>query len=58
MVKHYRGDDADMGLLLAAVSKAFEGMEVETFAASVRKWFSTATHPLRQRPYLSCGSSR
>ena len=36
MVKHYHGDDTDMGLLLAAVSKAFEGMDVEDFAAEVR----------------------
>lgn len=26
MVKHYRGDDADMGLLMAAVERAFDGM--------------------------------
>lgn len=55
MVKHYRGDDADLGLLQAAVSEAFMGMGVEEFAATVRSWFATASHPLLQRPYLSCG---
>src|ERR1700753_462642 len=28
MVKHYNGDDADLGLLLRAVESAFEGMTV------------------------------
>ena len=55
MVKHYHGDDADMGLLMGAVSKAFAGMDVEAFAAEVREWFATATHPVLHRPYLSCG---
>jgi phosphoserine phosphatase len=55
MVKHYHGDDADMGLLLAAVSAAFQGMSVEAFAAEVRDWFTTASHPVLKRPYLTCG---
>jgi phosphoserine phosphatase len=55
MVKHYHGDDADMRLLMSAVSKAFEGMDVEAFADEVRDWFTTATHPVLQRPYLTCG---
>ena len=55
MVKHYRGDDADLGLLQDAVSKAFAGMTVEDFAAEVRDWFTTASHPTLRRPYLSCG---
>jgi phosphoserine phosphatase len=55
MVKHYRGDDADLEVLMAAVSRAFEGMAVEDFAAEVREWFATATHPGHGRPYLSCG---
>ncbi len=55
MVKHYHGDDSDLGLLMGAVSKAFEGMDVEAFAAEVRGWFATAQHPVLQRPYLSCG---
>jgi phosphoserine phosphatase len=55
MVKHYHGDDADVGLLMAAVSKAFEGMTVEAFADEVNEWFTTATHPVLRRPYLACG---
>jgi phosphoserine phosphatase len=55
MIKHYKGDDSDMGLLMAAVSRAFEGMAVEALAAEVNTWFETASHPVLKRPYLSCG---
>jgi len=34
IVKHYHGDDADLGLLMGAVESAFEGMEVEAFGFS------------------------
>jgi phosphoserine phosphatase len=55
IVKHYRGDDADLGLLMMAVSRAFEGMAVENFAEEVRRWLETAAHPSFERPYRSCG---
>jgi phosphoglycolate phosphatase-like HAD superfamily hydrolase len=54
MVKHYRGDDADLGVLLAAVESAFEGMSVEGFSAEVMTWLGTAAHPVLHRPYMSC----
>ena len=54
MVKHYHGDDADLGLLMDAVSKAFEGMTVEAYAAEVDQWLATATHPSLGRRYLAC----
>ena len=54
MVKHYRGDDADLGVLLAAVESAFAGMSVESFSAEVMTWLGTAAHPVLHRPYLSC----
>src|SRR5690242_19542333 len=54
IVKHYHGDDADLGLLMGAVESAFEGMEVEAFGAEVMEWLTTASHPVR-RPYLACG---
>jgi phosphoserine phosphatase len=54
MVKHYRGDDADLGVLLAAVESAFAGMSVESFGAEVMTWLGTAAHPVLHRPYLSC----
>jgi phosphoserine phosphatase len=55
IVKHYHGDDADLGLLLGAVESAFEGMEVEAFGTEVMEWLTTASHPVLRRPYLACG---
>jgi phosphoserine phosphatase len=55
IVKHYDGDDADLGLLMGAVESAFEGMEVEAFGAEVMEWLTTASHPVLRRPYLACG---
>jgi phosphoserine phosphatase len=54
MVKHYRGDDADLRVLMAAVETAFEGMSVEAFGAEVMTWLGTAAHPVLHRPYTSC----
>jgi phosphoserine phosphatase len=54
MVKHYHGDDADLGVLMAAVETAFEGMRVEAFSAEVMTWLGTAAHPVLHRPYTSC----
>jgi phosphoserine phosphatase len=55
MVKHYHGDDADLGLLMAAVETAFAGMTVHEFSDDVTKWLTDASHPILKRPYLSCG---
>jgi phosphoglycolate phosphatase-like HAD superfamily hydrolase len=54
MVKHYHGDDADMGLLMAAIETAFTGLTVQQFSDEVSTWLAGATHPVLQRPYLSC----
>jgi phosphoserine phosphatase len=54
MVKHYNGDDADLGLLLRAVESAFEGMTVHSFSDEVTSWLGDAMHPILGRPYLSC----
>jgi hypothetical protein len=55
IVKHYHGDDADLGLLLGAVESAFTGMEVEAFGSEVMEWLTAASHPVLHRPYLACG---
>jgi phosphoglycolate phosphatase-like HAD superfamily hydrolase len=55
IVKHYHGDDADVGLLLGAIESAFAGMEVEAFGSQVMEWLTTASHPVLRRPYLACG---
>jgi phosphoserine phosphatase len=54
MIRHYRGDDADLRLLMAAVEAAFGGMDVEEFAAGALRWLATASHPVLGRSYLAC----
>jgi len=49
IVKHYHGDDADLGLLLGAVESAFEGMEVELLRYLEENGFST---------YIASGGDR
>src|SRR4051812_40876019 len=55
MVKHDRGDDRDMRLLIAAVPTAFAGLTVEQYAADVAEFFRTTEHPELSRPYRDCG---
>jgi phosphoserine phosphatase len=55
MVKHYRGDDSDLNLLMAAVTRAFGDVPVEGYDARVQAFFATAEHPTLGRPYRSCG---
>jgi hypothetical protein len=54
MVKHYRGDDGDMKLLMAAVPRAFETVTVEEYERQVSAFFVDAVHPTMQRPYRGC----
>ena len=55
MVKHYQGDDADLGLLMAAVTAAFDTVGVDEYDARVTAFFSAADHPRLSRPYRTCG---
>ena len=55
VVKHYQGDDADMGLLLKAVPEAFESVTVEEYDSKVREFFVDAVNPHLRRTYLTCG---
>ena len=54
MVKHYRGDDADLVLLQDAVQRAFEGVSVEAYGDEVLGWLDSAEHPVLHRRYLGC----
>ena len=54
MVKHYHGDDRDLGLLMAAVTEAFEDVTVDEYDARVRAFFAAATHPTLHLPYRAC----
>ena len=55
MVKHYRGDDSDIELLMVAVPKAFEAVTVEDYDRQVKEFFADADNPRLKRPYRECG---
>ena len=50
MVKHYRGDDHDLKLLMVAVPKAFEEVTVEDYDQRVKQFFGEADNPGLKRP--------
>jgi phosphoglycolate phosphatase-like HAD superfamily hydrolase len=54
MVKHYRGDDSDLKLLMVAVPKAFEYVTVEDYDRRVQEFFEKADNPGLKRPYREC----
>jgi phosphoserine phosphatase len=54
MVKHYRGDDSDLKLLMVAVPRAFESVTVEDYDRRVKEFFNNADNPQLKRPYLGC----
>ena len=55
MVKHYRGDDSDLKLLMGAVPRAFESLTVEEYDRRVKEFFDQADNPGLKRPYRECG---
>jgi phosphoglycolate phosphatase-like HAD superfamily hydrolase len=55
MVKHYRGDDSDLELLMTAVPRAFESVTVEEYDRRVKAFFDDAVNPQTKRPYRSSG---
>jgi len=54
MVNHYKGDDSDLRLLMAAIPSAFAGLTVEQYADKVLDFFRTTDHPTLHRPYRDC----
>ena len=59
MVKHYHGDDADLGLLMGAVESAFEGMTVQAFSDEVTTWLRACLSSGAETPLpLLCLRSR
>ena len=55
VVKHYRGDDSDLELLMVAVPRAFESVTLEDYDRRVKEFFSKADNPHLKRPYRECG---
>src|SRR3712207_6908798 len=52
------GDDGDLKLVLDALPRAFGGLSVERFEASVRAFFGAAEHPTLRRRYAACAYRR
>jgi phosphoglycolate phosphatase-like HAD superfamily hydrolase len=55
MVKHYHGDDGDLGLLMGAIPRTISDLSVEGYHHEVTDFFETAEHPTLRRPYRDCG---
>lgn len=49
--KHYAGDDADLGVLIAAVAGSSAGQSVDEYAASVEEFYRDARHLSLGTPY-------
>jgi phosphoserine phosphatase len=54
MVKHYQGDDSDLGLLMHAMESAYDGVAVDDYAAAVAAFFESGIHPVLKRRYDTC----
>ncbi|MFI6316196.1 HAD family hydrolase [Nonomuraea sp. NPDC050556] len=54
VVKHYNGDDTDLGVLAKGVEQAFTGVTVQDYAKAVTRFFAEATHPTLRKPYSQC----
>ena len=55
MVKHYHGDDTDLGLLMGAVPRTIADLSIDDYQREVTAFFEKAEHPVLKRPYRSCG---
>ena len=54
MVKHYKGDDRDMKLLIEAVASAFAELTVEEYQRAATEFLEEARHPTLGRLYREC----
>jgi hypothetical protein len=54
LVKHYKGDDSDLKLLMGGVQATYGGMAVEEYEARAHTFLEAAEHPSLKRPYLTC----
>lgn len=55
VTNHYRGDDSDLKVLMAAIFSAHQDITVEEHADRVKAFFAEAKHPTLGRAYTSCG---
>ena len=45
MVKHYHGDDEDLGLLMGGITQAFADVTIDEYSARVLEFFDDVDHP-------------
>jgi phosphoglycolate phosphatase-like HAD superfamily hydrolase len=55
MIKHYHGDDGDLGLLMAAVPRTIADLSIDDYQREVSAFFEQSEHPVLKRPYRACG---
>lgn len=55
MVKHYKGDDNDVKVLIGGLLKAFAGMSVDEYAVAASDFLGRAQHPVLKRALSACG---
>jgi phosphoglycolate phosphatase-like HAD superfamily hydrolase len=53
-VKHYRGDDSDLKVLVAALLHPNEGVTIEEFEKKATEFLRSARHPAFKRLYIEC----
>ena len=49
--KHYAGDDSDLGVMIAAISAATDGVSVDDYERAVATFYSEAEHLTLKKPY-------
>jgi phosphoserine phosphatase len=54
LIKHYRGDDSDLKVLVTGLLRAYEGSTIEEFESTARAFMHSARHPTLDRHYLDC----
>jgi phosphoglycolate phosphatase-like HAD superfamily hydrolase len=55
ITKHYHGDDGDAKLLLAGMTQAFAGVDVEEYATAANAFLRGGKHPTLGRSFHGCG---
>lgn len=55
VMKHYRGDDSDLPVVMKGVLTAFEGVTIEDLSERAGNFLRTQSHPTLKRLYLECG---
>ena len=55
VVKHYRGDDSDIPVVMKGLLTAFEGVTIEDLSERAGNFLRTQSHPTLKRLYRECG---